>query len=576
MAAVTLVAAVLPVSQAWVGKLIIDGVASASVGGAFRTAGVWVALQPVLPWLALELALVTLSSVASQGRALFEHVLHARLSHEINTAIMRKALTLDLQFFEQAQFYDKLQNARREADRRALTILNTGFSALQNVIQLVSFAVVLFSFSPLIALVLFGASLPLFQAQNRYSRINFRLLTWRAPEARRMSYFEQMLTDKEATKEIKLFGLGELLLGRYEKLFWKFYREDAALARSSSLISLVYGLLANLAYYGAYAWIVWRAVIGVATLGDMSLYLAMFRQSQSSFQGLLRQVNDLYESALFMTNLYEYLEMKPHLPVSPTPRTVRIAGPHEIEFEHVSFSYPNKPGWALHDVSLKIHDGEKLALVGENGAGKTTFIKLLTRLYDPTEGRILLDGIDLREYDPESLRAAIGVIFQDFVRYQTTAGENIAFGQVSALDDRERIERAAEKGGADEVIAELPEGFETMLGHWFGQGRDLSGGQWQKIALGRAFMRDAAVLVLDEPTSALDAAREYEIFQRFRELTAGKIAILISHRFSTVRMADRIAVIEKGELIEFGSHAELLALGGIYARLFNMQAEGYR
>jgi len=575
-AMVTLVAAAMPLSQAWVGKHIIDGVAGAAAGGVFRDAGLWAGVQPVLPWLMFELALVTLSALAAQGRTLFEHVLHARMSHEINTAIMRKAQTLDLHHFEQAQFYDKLQNAQREADYRALSILNTSFSAVRNVLQLASFAVVLLSFSPFVALLLFGASVPLFVAQNRFSKIHFRLLTWRTPETRQMHYFERLLTDKESIKEVKLFGLGDFLLRRYDALFWKFYGEDARLARRRSVTSLLFGLLASAAYYGAYAWVVWRAVIGQATLGDMTLYLALFRQSQTSFLGLLKQINDLYESSLFMSNLYDYLEMQPSLPVAAHPRKVAANVAHTVEFERVSFRYPNKPGWALRDISLKIRAGEKLALVGENGAGKTTFIKLLTRLYDPTEGRILLDGVDLREYDPASLRAAIGVIFQDFVRYHATAAENIGYGQVSALDDVARITAAAEKGGAAEVIADLPGGLDTMLGHWFKEGRDLSGGQWQKMALGRAFMRDAAVLVLDEPTSALDAAREYEIFQRFRDLTAGRIAILISHRFSTVRMADRIAVIENGALIELGTHAELLARDGVYARLFNMQAEGYR
>ncbi len=576
MGVVTVLGGFLPVTEAWLGKLILDGVAEAAASGTFRDAGFWAAIQPVLPYITIELALVTLSAAASQMRTLFEHVLHARLSHDINSKIMRHALTLDLEFFEDSEYYDKLTNARREADRRAMSILNTGFYAVQNILMLGSFAVLLFSFSPLVALVLFGASLPLFIAQTNYSDLHFRLLTWRAPEARRMSYYEQLLTEKDAAKEVKLFGLGDTLLGRYVELFWKFFREDAILARRRSLMSVGFGLLSNIAYYGAYAWVVWRAVIGAATLGDMALYLSLFRQSQTAFQGLLYQINELYESALFMSNLFGFLELKPRLPVSAHPATVKPGVPGGIEFRNVSFKYANKPEWALRNVSLKIHAGEKIALVGANGAGKTTFIKLLTRLYDPNEGQILLDGVDLREYAPDSLRDAIGVIFQDFVRYMATARENIGFGQVKALGDTPRIERAAEKGGADDVIAGLSEHYDTMLGHWFNRGRELSGGQWQKIALGRAFMRDADVLVLDEPTSALDAEREYEIFQRFRELTAGKIAILISHRFSTVRMADRIAVIDNGALSELGSHDELLALGGTYARLFNMQAEGYR
>lgn len=576
MVVVTAIGAVSPVTQAWIAKHIIDGVAAAMQSGAFRQAGLWAAIQPVLPWLIAELAMVTLGAAAAQGRTLFEHILNARMSHSMNTLLMRKALALDLEHFEDAKFYDMLQNARREADRRALTILNTAFTIVQNTVQLASFAAVLFLFSPLLTLVIFGASLPLFFVQNRFSSLHFRLLTWRAPETRRMNYYENLLTHRDSIKEIKLFGLGEMLLKRYTETFWKFFREDVQLAKQRSWASLLFGLLATATFYGAYAWVVWRTVSGGATLGDMTLYLSLFQQSQGAFISLLRQVNSLYESSLFMSNLYQYLELTPRLKVSKTPHPICTTGPHEIEFRGVSFRYPDVEEWALRDVSLTIRDGEKIALVGENGAGKTTFIKLLTRLYDPTEGAILLDGVDLREYDPAALQRMIGVIFQDFVRYQSTLAENVAFGDVEAIDDRERILRAIDKGGADDVTAALPEGVDTMLGTWVNRGRELSGGQWQKVALARAFMRDSAILVLDEPTSALDAAREYEIFQRFRDLTAGRIAVLISHRFSTVRMADRIVVIEHGRVTEVGSHTELLALGGVYARLFNMQAEGYR
>jgi ATP-binding cassette subfamily B protein len=579
MALVTLAGALLPVAQAWVGKLIVDGVVSAMqqysspVGSSVPILAV---LQPVLPYLLLEFVLVTFGAVLNQGRTLFEHILHAQLSHTINSAIIRKSLTLDLHFFENAEFYDKLQNARREADWRALTILNSGFMVVQNVITLASFVALLFAFSPLIALLLFGAALPLFIAQTRFSELNFRILTWRAPESRRMMYLERLLTDNDSAKEIKLFGLGEPLLKRYQDLFWKFYSEDTVLAKRRSLISVGFGVLTSLAFYFAYAWIVYRTITGAITLGSMTLYLSIFRQSQGTFQGLLYNVNQLYESALFMSNLYGFLELEPQMTTSAQTRLVPRPIQQGIEFRNVSFKYPGKSEWALRNVSLKIAPGEKIALVGANGAGKTTFIKLLTRLYDPTEGEILLDGVDLRAYDLDDLRTRIGVIFQDFVRYMLTAKENIGFGQIEALDDQPRIERAAEKGGADEVIEQLPQRYETMLGHWFERGRELSGGQWQKIALGRAFMRDAEVLVLDEPTASLDAEREYEIFQRFRELTAGRIAILISHRFSTVRMADHIAVLESGQLIELGTHRELVEQGGTYARLFNMQAEGYR
>lgn len=572
MALVTLLAAALPVSQAWVGKMIVDGVVQAINGGLQVEEG----LRHILPYLLAEFGLIMLGAALGQIRNLLEHVLNSRLSHYINNAIIRKSLTLDLRFFEDAQFYDKLQNARREADSRALMIINGGFMLVQNLIILLSFAVALFSFNWIIGLILFGATIPTFIAQTRYSGLNFRLLTWRAPEARRMQYFEHMLTVDSSAKEIKLFGLGNYLLDRYNELFWKFFKEDTNLARRRSLISLLWGLLATASYYASYAWIIAETIGGAITLGSMTFYLTVFRQSQNTFQSLFNGVGRLYESGLFMDNLFSFLNLTPQMarPENPAPMPTKIK--YGIEFRNVSFRYPDRQDWALRNVNLHIKPGEKIALVGANGAGKTTLIKLLTRLYDPTEGQILLDGVDLRDFDPDELRDHIGVIFQDFVRFQNTAGENIGFGQVKALEDKERIADASERGGSNDVIAELPNGFDTMLGRWFEKGHELSGGQWQKIALARAFMRDSEVLVLDEPTSALDAAREYEIFQRFLELTEGKIAVLISHRFSTVRMADRIAVIENGTIGELGSHEELLALNGTYARLFNMQAEGYR
>jgi|HigsolmetaAR201D_1030396.scaffolds.fasta_scaffold03526_3 ATP-binding cassette subfamily B protein len=572
MAVLTLISAALPASQAWVAKLIIDSVINSISIGATAQIG----LQAALPYLLFEFGLIMLSAIISQIRRLSEHVLNARLGHHINSAVISKALTLDLQYFEDANFYDKLQNARREADFRALGIINGGFLVVQNTITLLSFAAILIAFNPLIALILFGATIPSFIAQSRYSSLYFRLITWRAPEARRMNYLEHLLTVDNTVKEIKLFGLGQPLLNRYTDLFWKFFREDVSLARRRSLISLVWGLFASASYYAAYAWIIYEAVSGNITIGSMTFYLTLFRQSQGTFQGLFENINRLYENGLFMDNLFSFLDLTPQMDNTASPKPMPAKFQQGLEFRNVSFRYPGREDWALRNVSIKITPGEKLALVGPNGAGKTTMIKLLTRLYDPTEGQILLDGVDLRDYDIEELRQRIGVIFQDFVRYQLTVRENIGFGQINELDNTARIEEAAERGGADEVVEELPQGMDTMLGRWFEKGHELSGGQWQKIALGRAFMRDGEVLVLDEPTSALDAEREYEIFQRFRELTEGKIAVLISHRFSTVRMADRIAVIEDGQIAELGSHEELVARQGTYARLFEMQAEGYR
>jgi ATP-binding cassette, subfamily B, bacterial len=572
MATITVISALLPAAQAWAAALIVDAVVASLGRGDSAQAG----LQTALPYLGLEFGLLLLGAILSQVRRLYEHVLNGRLGHTINTDIIRKALSLDLQYFEDAAFYDKLQNARREADFRALGIINGAFLVVQNIITLFSFAALLLAFSPLITLILFGATIPAFIAQSKYSQLYFRLLTWRAPEFRRMQYLEHVLTVDNSVKEVKLFGLGEPLLRRYSDTFWKFFREDTSLARRRSLISLGWGLLATSTYYGAYAFIIYQAVAGAITLGGMTLYLTLFRQSQGTFQGLFDNIARLYENGLFMDNLFGFLRLTPQMARPEQPAVLPQKLSRGLEFRNVSFRYPGRDGWALRDVNLSIAPGEKIALVGPNGAGKTTLIKLLTRLYDPTEGQILLDGVDLRDYDPEQLRLRIGVIFQDFVKYQLSARENIGFGQINRLEDQPRIDDAAERGGADTVVAELPEGMDTMLGRWFEKGNELSGGQWQKIALSRAFMRDGEVLVLDEPTSALDAEREYEIFQRFRELTEGKIAVLISHRFSTVRMADRIAVVEDGTIAELGSHAELVAKGGTYARLFELQAEGYR
>ncbi len=572
MAASTLVGALLPAGQAWLGKLIVDGVVTAINTHAGAAAG----LRSVLPYLLAEFGLLVLQAANGQARSLAEHVLHSRVVLSLNTRIITKALELDLSHFENAEYYDKLQNARREADWRSLQIVNGGFYIIQNALTLLSFGALLVRFSPGLALIMFVAMLPAFIAQSQFAELTFRVLSWRAPEFRRLHYLEHLLTNYDAVKEVKLFGLGEPLLGRYANLFWKFLREDQAIAQRRSLAALGWGLLATLSYYGAYAWIVWRAVGGTITLGDMTLYLGIFRGSQSMFEAVFFGLSELYENGLFMSNLFAFLALQPQMPTAAHPRPVPRKFKRGFEFRGVSFRYDAGGPWVLRDVNLSIEPGEKVALVGPNGAGKTTLIKLLTRLYDPTEGQVLLDGVDLRDYDINQLRQRIGVIFQDFVRYVVAASENIGFGQIEALGDRPRITAAATKTGADSVIQSLPQGYDTMLGRWFNEGRDLSGGEWQKIALARAFMRDCEVLVLDEPTAALDAENELRVFEQFRALTADRMAVLISHRFSTVRMADRIFVIEQGHIAEQGTHADLLLLGGTYARLFTLQAESYR
>ena len=359
-------------------------------------------------------------------------------------------------------------------------------------------------------------------------------------------------------------------------LFDKFFQEDKSLALRRAVVGFGLGLIATLGFYGSYAWIVWHTVQGKISLGDMTLYLSIFRQGQSTFQAILSGVGSIYENNLFMANVFDFLGLKPQMVIATRKHDLPVSLHRGIEFRGVGFRYPESEEWALRNIDLSIRPGEKIALVGPNGAGKTTLIKLLSRLYDPTEGAILIDGIDIRELDPVDLRQKIGVIFQDFVRYHVPARENVGFGQIDSLEKIEQIIEAARKSGAHPIIENLPEGYETMLGRWFRGGHELSVGQWQKIALARAFMRDAEILVLDEPTAALDAETEYEIFRHFQELTEGKTAILISHRFSTVRMADRIVVIQEGRIAEIGSHPELLRQEGIYAHLFSMQAQGYR
>lgn len=564
--------AVLPAAQSWVGKMIVDRILQAIKIGADVQAG----LQLVLPFVLFEFALLLVSTLLNSFRSLSTNILRSLLTKHVNTLIIDKSINLDLQFYEDPVFYDDMQNARRRADSSALAIVTAISQVVQQFITLISLVFLLIGFSPWLAVVVILAAVPNFLSNSRFAEMSFRAVSHRAPESRLLSYIEMLLTSNETVKEIKLFGLGPALKKRYEDLFTQFIDEDTSITRRNTFASLAWGMLSNLAYYGSYIWVIIRTITQAITLGDMTMFLSVFRQSQHAVQTLLENFRMLYENNLYLDNLIDFLKIEPAL---HSPENGKIApAPIEggIRFENVSFRYPGSEKYVLKNVNLFIKPGESIALVGLNGAGKTTLIKLLTRLYDPTEGRITLDGTDLRGFDMKSLHQRFGVIFQDFVRYQFSIKENIGFGQIEDLDNQARIEVAADKGGASELIADLPDGYDTILGRRWNRGHELSGGQWQKIALARAFMRKAEVLILDEPTSALDAQAEYEIFLRFRELMQGRIAVLISHRFSTVRMADRIVVLSEGRIIELGSHEELMARNQAYAHLFNLQAEGYR
>jgi ATP-binding cassette subfamily B protein len=572
LGALTLAAGALPAAVAFVGAHIIDSVVAAiQAAGDERSSLTTQALLLV----GVEGLLVAALAGVQRGISLCQSLLRAQLGQRVNVMILEKALTLELAHFEDSEFYDKLTRARREASSRPLSLIMRTFGLAQNGVSLISYGTLLAHFSPWAVVILVVAGLPAFMAETRFSGAAFRLFLWRSPETRMQLYLETVLAREDHAKEVKLFGLGPLFLERYRAIFRKIYREDRDLAIRRDTWGFLLGLIATATLYGAYVWVALATIAARITLGQMTMYVMLFRQGQAAVSASLSAIGGMYEDNLYLATLYEYLET----PVEGLKGAV-VGGPRPqdgIRFINVGFSYPGSESPVLVDVNLHIRPGESLALVGSNGSGKTTLIKLLTRLYHPTTGSITLDGQDLREWDEATLRQRIGVIFQDFARYQLMVGENIGAGDVRYFEDEVRWREAAEKGLAAPMIESLPQGYRTPLGKWFNQGRELSGGEWQKVALSRAFMRSQAdILVLDEPTAAMDAAAEASIYEHFRTLTKGRIAILISHRFSTARMADQIVVLQEGRIVERGSHKELMETNKLYAQLFQLQARGYQ
>jgi ATP-binding cassette subfamily B protein len=559
--------AFMPVGIGIIGRFIIDGVNRIRLHEPLPQ-GFW--------WLvAAEMALAVLTNVLSRAVDYFDALLADRYTHHVSVEVMRKAAALDVTVYEDPVFYDRLERARVQATDRLAMIQQIG-RLIQQSVTTIAFSAVLIRYSPFLLLLLIAGTIPAFMGESHFAFLSYAKNFRQTPMRRQMDYLRQVGGSKEAAKELKLFNLSNFLTGRFSDLSLAIYKENVSLNRRRFFWGGILSLISQFGYYSAYAYSIYYTIQGRYSIGDLTLITTAIMQAMSNIQQVFSTLSGVADQALFLTDLLAFLEMKPTVESKPNglraPRPVRRG----FEFIDVSFTYPGTSRRILSNFNFALPPGESVALIGENGQGKTTIVKLITRLYDPTEGRILLDGVDLREYDLADLHSEIGVIFQDFMRYEMTAHENIAIGRIEVEHAKEEIERAAEKSRATDVIAKLRGGYGQILGRRFEGGVDLSGGEWQRLALARAYLRDAQLIILDEPTASLDARSEFEVFERFAELTKDKMALLISHRFSTVRMADRIVVLEGGHLVEEGSHNQLMARGARYAEMFEMQAASYR
>ena len=560
--------ALLPLAVLWVPKLILDAVVARISRGTGDLAHIW-------QLVALEFGLAVLGDILGRLNTLSDSLLADRFTNRISVRLMRHATRLDLSAFEDPVFYDKLERARRQTTAR-LGMLAGILNVFQDALSLATLSAGLIVFSPWLMLLLVAAVIPAFLGETHFTTLAYSVLYRWTPQRRELDYLRLLGASAQSAKEVKIFGLGDHLAERYDHVSERIYDENKSLAQKRALIGSALNLVSTGGYYGGYVVVLAATLAGSLSIGTFVFLTGAFSRSRGFIERILASFSEISEQALFLKDLFDFFDMEPAIRSKagalPAPRPFRRG----FEFRHVGFAYPGSARAVLKNIDFELHPGEKIALIGENGAGKTTLVKLLARLYDPTEGQILLDGVDLREYDVEDFRREIGVIFQDYMRYEMLALENVGFGKIDELANRERVQQAARRSLAESVIRRLPRGYEQMLGRRFEGGVDLSGGEWQKFALARAYMRDAQLLILDEPTATLDARAEYEVFQRFAELTRARMAVLISHRFSTVRMADRILVLEHGEIREQGSHPQLLALGGRYRELFELQAAGYR